>query len=140
MSTIGKPVDLWIKNPGVGTGGYVQYVNPIVNSSRLIFFETTHFGNRGIVLRIGKHLWKLQDVKINANSEPNVVGTWLLTNGDVDGDNIVSIFDYIELSLAFGTVAGDADWNERADLDEDGEVTIFDYIILSNNFDIIGDF
>ncbi len=62
-----------------------------------------------------------------------------LVNGDIDGDNEVTIFDYIELSNAFMTVPGDAGWNPNADLDGDGEVTIFDYIILSNNFGLQGD-
>ncbi len=62
-----------------------------------------------------------------------------LLNGDVDGDNAVTIFDYIELSGSFDLVLGDPGFVPAADLDRDGGVTIFDYIILSNNFDIEGD-
>lgn len=58
-----------------------------------------------------------------------------LTNGDVDGDNVVSIFDYIGLSESFGLAWGEAGFLEWADLDGDDEVTIFDYVILSNSFD-----
>lgn len=67
------------------------------------------------------------------------LGTIPLLNGDVDGDNSVTIFDYIELSQAFDTSLGDPDWNSSADLDGDETVTIFDYIILSQNFDRTGD-
>ncbi len=62
-----------------------------------------------------------------------------LLNGDVDGDNAVTIFDYIELSGSFDLVLGDPGFLAAADLDRDGGVTIFDYIILSNNFDVEGD-
>lgn len=55
--------------------------------------------------------------------------------GDVDRDNAITIFDYIELSAAFDSTPGHPAWNENADLDEDGDVSIFDYVILSLNFD-----
>ncbi len=58
-----------------------------------------------------------------------------LVNGDVDKDNSVTIFDYIQLSVAFDTSIGDSSFNANADLDGDDSVTIFDYIILSANFD-----
>jgi len=63
----------------------------------------------------------------------------MLLNGDVDGDNSVTIFDYIDLSVAFDTNSGDPGFNANADLDGDGSVTVFDYIILSGNFDLTGE-
>lgn len=60
-------------------------------------------------------------------------------NGDVDGDNEVTIGDYAQLSTAFGSVPGDGNWNAMADLDGDLEVTIGDYAILSQNFGMLGD-
>lgn len=62
-----------------------------------------------------------------------------LNNGDVDGDESVTIFDYIEISNSFDLNAGDPGFLPLADLDGDQSVTIFDYIILSNNFDLNGD-
>lgn len=71
-----------------------------------------------------------------------------LQNGDVDGDDVVSIFDYIILSDYFEKTWEDADWSDvgsngyapyRADLDEDGAVSIFDYIILSDHFEMEGE-
>ncbi len=72
-------------------------------------------------------------------------GVWAIKSGDIDRDNVVTIFDYIELSNAFDTAASFEsanlvpNFNRYADLDGDGNVTIFDYIILSNNFDVSGD-
>ena len=48
--------------------------------------------------------------------------------GDINGDGIVDIQDYILLSNYFGTS------NQNTDLNNDGIVDIQDYIILSNNF------
>jgi hypothetical protein len=57
-----------------------------------------------------------------------------LDNADIDGDDIVSILDYISLSNAFGSEKGDPGWNAMNDLDGDDLVSILDYIILSANF------
>lgn len=62
-----------------------------------------------------------------------------LVNGDVDGDNAVTVFDYNLLSDAFDSVAGDSNWLPDADLDGDGAVTVYDYNILSDKFDLVGD-
>ncbi len=62
-----------------------------------------------------------------------------LTNGDVDGDNEVTLFDFGSLVAAFGSVPGNANWDVRADLDGDGEVTLFDFGVLVRHFGEIGD-
>ncbi len=135
-----KLVEIYVKNPGVGTGGYVQYATALLDSGGGTSFETTYYGERGIILRTDRHLWRLRDIKINSDLTFQVAGTWTLINGDVDGDNSITIFDYIELSQAFDTSRGEAGFRENADLDEDGTITVFDYIILSNNFGLDGDY
>ena len=72
-----------------------------------------------------------------------------LINGDVDGDNQVSILDYIALSGFYEKSETDSDWNvvdpgvnlppSAADLDEDGSVSILDYLILSGNYELAGE-
>jgi hypothetical protein len=62
-----------------------------------------------------------------------------LTNGDIDGDNEVTLFDFGALVAAFGSVPGDSSWNPDADLDGDEEVTLFDFGILVRNFGATGD-
>ena len=75
-------------------------------------------------------------------------GNVSLINGDVDGDNEVTILDYLKLSAYYGKVAADSDWStpdgdgvapKQADLDEDGEISILDYLTLSGNYGIAGD-
>lgn len=62
-----------------------------------------------------------------------------LLNGDIDGDNEVTLFDFGQLVAAFGSLSGDTNWNFNADLDGDLEVTLFDFGILVRNFGEIGD-
>jgi hypothetical protein len=59
-------------------------------------------------------------------------------NGDCDGDNSVTIFDYIILSDSFDKSTGDSGFDARSDLDGDGTVSIFDYTYLSDNFERSG--
>jgi len=61
-----------------------------------------------------------------------------LLNGDCDGDNEVTLFDFGIVVSAMGSVPGDPNWDARADLDGDGEVTLFDYGILVRNFGQVG--
>ncbi len=67
------------------------------------------------------------------------VGSFILLNGDCDGDNAVTVFDYSILSDAFDSNPGGSTWDPRADLDGDNNVSVFDYSILSDNFDKSGD-
>jgi hypothetical protein len=62
-----------------------------------------------------------------------------LLNGDCDGDNTVSILDYIMVSTAYDTAFGDPGYQFEADCDLDGLVSIFDYLIVSGNYEISGD-
>lgn len=62
-----------------------------------------------------------------------------LVNGDIDGDNEVTLFDFGQLVSAFGSIPGDPNWNPNADLDGDGEMSLFDFGVLVQNFGEIGD-
>jgi len=66
-------------------------------------------------------------------------GNFSLVNGDIDGDNEVTLFDFGALVAAFGSMPGDSNWNPDADLDGDEEVTLFDFGILVSNFGAVGD-
>lgn len=62
-----------------------------------------------------------------------------LINGDIDGDNEVTLFDFSELVVAFGSAPGDSNWNPNADPDGDEDVSLFDFGILVRNFGETGD-
>jgi hypothetical protein len=61
-----------------------------------------------------------------------------LLNGDCDGDNEVTLYDFGILSSALGSFPGDPNWDPRADLDGGLEVTLYDLAILQRNFGAIG--
>ncbi len=95
----------------------------------------------------GKH-WLAKKVAGVAYDGNFYIADATLTNGDIDGDNIVSVFDYGILSDYFDKSSADSDWTTvgannfapvDADLDGDNTVSVFDYGILSNSFDQSGD-
>ncbi|MBS1704966.1 MAG: alpha-L-arabinofuranosidase [Armatimonadetes bacterium] len=94
-------------------------------------------GNYDVTVKVTHWLRKTTNVNLTAGSVSGLVLN--CANGDVDGDNSVTIFDYVDLSAAFDSSIGSPNWNAMADLDEDGAVTIFDYVILSEFFDQGGD-
>ena len=60
--------------------------------------------------------------------------TMVTIAGDINGDQIVDIYDAIILAGAFNTVPGNAKWNPNADIDCTGTVDIYDAIILAGHF------
>jgi len=67
------------------------------------------------------------------------IGTLVLTCGDIDSDNEISIGDYALLSTAFNSSMGDPNWNPMADINNDETVDIGDYALFSMNYGEIGD-
>lgn len=105
-------------------------------------------GTFKVLVRTATHLWKNAGTVTITNADQFITGTAVLTNGDIDGDNSVTVFDYDKLSAYFDKTSADADWStedgdgvapKEADLDRDGSVTVFDYDVLSANFDQVGD-
>lgn len=62
-----------------------------------------------------------------------------LTNGDINGDNAVTLGDFANLRAAYGSSAGDANWNANADLNGDGAITLGDFAVLRSNYGTMGD-
>ncbi len=66
-------------------------------------------------------------LEIPLQSGPQAVQIGLV-NGDADGDNTISLFDFLTLDSLFGTQ------DPMADLDGDGTVTLFDYMVIDSAF------
>lgn len=79
-----------------------------------------------------------RDPAHNLSSGANLP-SFVLLNGDCDGNDIVDIADYTVLASAFGAVPGDGNWTVQADLNRDQIVDIADYTLLSGNFSGVGD-
>jgi len=54
--------------------------------------------------------------------------------GDVDRDRDVDTSDLFDLSRTYGSISGDANWDERCDINGDGRVDASDLFDLSKNY------
>ncbi|MBS1705808.1 MAG: hypothetical protein JST40_08035 [Armatimonadetes bacterium] len=118
-------------------GAVVQTPTLSVANDGSFKFTTTRRGQFSLAVKTSHFLRK--NVAFIIDNYGATLGNVVLLNGDVDGDNFVTIFDYLQLSTAFDSDSSSSNWDPAADLDGDGSVTIFDYLILSNNFDLGGD-
>lgn len=109
--------------PNQGRAPYSLSLNGSVTGSFRLLAKTTTFLTESSPM-------------LSASGSP--VADLTLRNGDCDGDDVVSVFDYIRLSDAFDASIGDPGYDLSADLDQDGQVSVFDYILLSDQFDSIG--
>jgi photosystem II stability/assembly factor-like uncharacterized protein len=119
----------------VAQGSSTESLSASLDSSGRFAVETALAGSGSVAVKVTH--WLRQRVNANLSGEASL--SWTLTNGDVDGDNEVTLFDFGQLVAAFGSVSGDSNWNPNADLDGDEEVTLFDFGILVRNFGSPGD-
>ena len=54
--------------------------------------------------------------------------------GDVDGDSDTDLSDLALLLDAYGSTAGDPDYNPAADFDDDGDVDLMDLAFLLDDY------
>ncbi|MDR3687836.1 MAG: protease pro-enzyme activation domain-containing protein [Fimbriimonas sp.] len=89
-----------------------------------------------VSLQYGTWLRDTLSVDLSKGGVPNA--DFSLINGDVNGDNRVSIADYRLIVAAYGSTSSDLNWNPRADLNGDGVVDAKDVAIYYRNYGRIG--
>ncbi|GIV18109.1 MAG: hypothetical protein KatS3mg022_3544 [Armatimonadota bacterium] len=132
--TGGMNIPIEVRTPGETTPLETHVV--ALNDAGEYQFQTALWGTFDLSAK-GLH-W-LRRTVMGVALDKDVQVDFTLTNGDIDGDNEVTLFDFGALVAAFGSMPGDAHWNSEADLDGDEEVTLFDFGILVRNFGAIGD-
>lgn len=129
------PVVLEVRNPGEPTPIETYVVR--LNSLGGYEFTTSLQGTYYIAAKASHWLRQIIPNVTLAGAPVNL--NFSLINGDVNGDNEVSLGDFAALVAAFGTGPGDGGWNPNADLDGDEEVGLSDFGILVRSFGLQGD-
>lgn len=127
------PVTIEVREPGSTSAIETHVVH--LDSDGRYSFQTLLRGTYDLSAKASH--WLRQTVR--ATLEAGTMVDFSLTNGDIDGDNEVTLFDFGTLVGAFGSQPGDSGWNPDADLDGDEEVTLFDFGILVRRFGALGD-
>lgn len=135
----GENVQFDILQPG-STTPVQSYLQPLGANGTFNFGlnQLLPAGNYDIRV-FGQH-WlakRVPNVNIQLNQVATVNAT--LINGDVTGDNVIDLSDYMSLALAFDSSVGDSGYATWVDLNGDGTVDIQDYLILASGFDQQGD-
>jgi len=133
-SPAGVQVEVQLREPG--SSNPVERHTLTLDENGSFRLETSLRGAYDVSLKASH--W-LRRTLSGVNLSGRVRLTASLTNGDVDGDNEVTLLDFGQMVAAFGSVSGDSNWNPEADLDGDEEVSLFDFGILVRNFGAIGD-
>jgi hypothetical protein len=127
------PVTIEVREPGSTDALETHIVH--LDSAGRYSFQTLLRGTYDLSAKASH--WLRQTLRVTLDAGAMV--DFSLTNGDIDGDNEVTLFDFGALVAAFGSIPGDGHWNPDADLDGDQEVTLFDFGILVRAFGELGD-
>jgi hypothetical protein len=132
----GQQVTILVRNPGTTTtlDSYTTSLDASGNFSVI----TSRIGTFDVAIKGAHWLRKVvANVTFNAQGAAGVSPT--LTNGDINGDNVISLSDFTLLRTAFGSTPSDPNWNANADLNGDGAVSLSDFTILRAHFGAAGD-
>ncbi|MCE9560091.1 MAG: dockerin type I repeat-containing protein [Armatimonadetes bacterium] len=136
---VGRPVQIDFLNPGSQTV-LQSYLQPINADGNISFDLGAILTPGNYDVRIFGETWlKQRHSSIAVTAEGVGIPPTNLTNGDVNGDNVVDLTDYTRLLAAFNTITGDFNFSRFADLNKDGVVDLTDYTILVLNFNKIGE-
>lgn len=131
-----------------GQSEVVQSFSGTLDSNGFIVIPTSlETGTYDVSVKASHWLRKMvQAVSLTAGESVTV--PFLLANGDIDGDNAVTLLDYDIFSTFYDKSSADSDWDtvgdngfapSAADLDGDETNTLLDYDIFSASFDSVGD-
>lgn len=132
VSTLYTPVTVEIRTPGSTVAADTQTIL-LDQSGNFQIATTLPAGLYDITVKAGHWLRaKLANQTLTAAGISGL--TFSLLNGDVNGDNVVSLADFAQIRAAFGAT----NTTGPEDLNGDGNVSLADFTILRANFGQVG--
>jgi hypothetical protein len=109
-------------------------------------FSVDQIGQGAVKVRLKPQGCLARVVNLDLSPFEGATVNFTYLGGDIDGDNEVSILDYLKLSENFGRDSNSPEWHSNgfdmaakySDLDGDNEISILDYLILSGNYGMVG--
>lgn len=135
-SAAGLVFSIQIRNPGETTPLHTLEVT--LGAGGTLVFSSPVQGSYDLAIQGGNWLRRrVANVAIGPQGTDDLVA--VLINGDVNGDNVVNLADFLALRGAFGTNTGDPTFVATADLNRDGTVNLLDFLLLRSSFGQSGD-
>jgi len=130
------PLTVEVRNHGSSSDLNTYVVTP--NSSGQFSFLAPAPGSYDFAFKASHWLKKLiSNVTVTGSGASGLTPS--LLNGDINGDNTVSLADFGQLKAAYGSTSSSGNWNPNADLNGDGNVGLADFGILKLNYGKSGD-
>jgi len=122
-----------------GTSTVVDTYAVTTNSTGGFSFVFDHAPGTYDIGAKGSHTLSRLEVGVVIDSATTNIDFGILLEGDCDNSDVVDIVDFGIVGDAYGTVPGDANWDERADLNGDGVVDIYDFDLVADNYGLFGE-
>lgn len=132
----GRTVTVEVRTPGTTTV-LDTYTRPL-DASGNFTVNISRIGYYDVAVKSSHWLRRVIPSKSFDSGGANGISISLV-NGDVNGDNVVSLADLGALRSAFGSTSADPNWNPNADLNGDGAVSLADLGILRTHYGQQGD-
>jgi len=133
----GTPISVEIRWPGTAIV-IDSYVVTLDSAGNFSFVTPVNPGSFDIAMKASH--WLRKKLLNQTLGETGISGLhFSLINGDINGDNSISLADFGQLKLAYGSVPGSGNWNANADLDGNGSVGLSDFGILKLHYGLSGD-
>ncbi|MFQ3587517.1 MAG: S8 family serine peptidase [Fimbriimonadaceae bacterium] len=130
-TTAGEVVRVRLRAPG--TTATLEEHNVTLGENGAMSFTTNRTGTFDIAIQGRTWLQSvLRNVVITGSGASGLSVS--LFNGDVNGDNRITITDYNLVASAFRATPSSSNWNPNADLNGSGQVTVSDYNIVAKNY------
>jgi hypothetical protein len=96
-------------------------------------------GTYDIGVKSPRALSELETGVVMVSGTTALVDFGILREGDADNDDAISLADYALLYTAYGSIPGDANWNDNCDFNRNEAVDLGDYALLYTNYGQTGD-
>jgi len=124
-------VTLYYGNNSIGT----QTITDLApNEEAILIFN---WNTSGVELYINHSIWaEATSLSGETNLENNIFIDGTVTvkiTGDINGDEIIDIYDVVLVGASFGTQSGDPLWDVNTDINQDDIIDIFDIVLVVIN-------
>ncbi|HEX9990273.1 MAG TPA: SpoIID/LytB domain-containing protein [Chloroflexia bacterium] len=132
-----QPITLSLSDPA--SASIVGKYQSTTDHNGVAFFQGLPVGTYNVHVKGPHSLQSARASIVLSNNTTAEADMKAQIEGDVDGDNCVTVADFSVVQAMLGANKNTPGFNSAADLNNDGEVTLSDVSLLRSGFDMCGD-